>query len=73
MCRQLHKLDAPSIKERCGRDEERVGPVALERRKCGIDLAASIGGGHLNLQTNGAGDHLHFSQLNFRFGRLPRD
>jgi hypothetical protein len=47
-------LKPPAIEKCVGADEEGIGPLARDRRKCRIDLVAGAGVEDLDLQPNDA-------------------
>ncbi len=59
--RLLNELDAPTVKEAVGANEEGVGPFACKSCKCRVDLPAGGGAQELDLQSHGVGSRLRVS------------
>jgi hypothetical protein len=68
----LSQLDTSAVQERGGRDENGIGPLAIDRFECSIDLLAGIGIVDLDSQRHGARRSLHFSQLSLGKGDVGR-
>jgi hypothetical protein len=61
----IGKLDAPTVVEGIGTDEERIRPLAHKCSERRIDLAVGRGTEDLKLHSHGAGSHLNFLPQNF--------
>jgi hypothetical protein len=72
--RQHGQLQPPDAEEGIGADEQRVGPLAHERREGRIDLADRAGVMDLGLQSHGAGRRFRVSRrgLGIGIGRIDQ-
>ena len=60
-CSELRKLDASVVEERCGRNENGIGPLATYRFEGSVDLGTRVSLEDLGLESYVARRRLYFS------------